>query len=254
MTGPLVRVTETVDEAAETAAALVVSNIVARGTVLGHEDAGEFHLAVSGGSVATSVVPAIVAAGTSAGVDWSRVHVWFADERFVPRGHPDRTAVPIAAALREAPGFDAANLHATLSAELGVSLDECADAYDADLRRLVPPSHDGDTPALDLVLLGAGPDGHTASLFPDHDGLQPDSDRAVIAVRDSPKPPPERVSLTLSAIRAAQTVTAVVTGEAKAEAVAMALRPGVDATRSPLGASLVGPARTLILDAAARGH
>ncbi|GGA56842.1 6-phosphogluconolactonase [Pseudoclavibacter endophyticus] len=198
---------------------------------------GEVHIAVSGGSVATSVVPAMVAAGESAGVDWSRVHVWFADERFAPRGHEDRNAVPIVQALREASGFDRANLHTTLTSDMiGIDVAEAARAYEQELSETVA--------ALDLVLLGTGPDGHTASLFPGHPLVTtPPPGRSVVEILDSPKPPPQRVTLTLEAIRASGAVWAIVTGDDKADAVATASRADVADSDSPLAAALRSPGR-----------
>ena len=211
---------------------------------------GELHVAVSGGSMATEVVPAMVEAGESAGLDWSRVHVWFADERFVPRGHDDRNAVPIVAALRAASGFDEANLHVTLTSDLeGVDVAEAARAYEHDLRETVD--------ALDLVLLGAGPDGHTASLFPGHLLVtEPAPGRLVLPISDSPKPPPERVTLTFEAIAAAPQVWAVVTGAGKADAVATACDPDASPASTPLGTALrgrEGAGRMLVLDEAVAG-
>lgn len=234
-------------------AAAAADEVARRFTAALGEREGELHVAVSGGSVATAVVPALVAATNAARLDWSRVHVWFADERFVPRGHEDRNAVPIVEALREARGFDLANLHATLSSDLdGVDVDEAARAYEHELREAIP--------ALDLVLLGAGPDGHTASLFPGHPLVtHPEPGRLVVAIADSPKPPPERVTLTLDAIRAARLVWAVVTGDGKADAAARALGESANATASPLGASLraadggAADGRLLVLDEAAAG-
>lgn len=215
------------------------------------EDRAEWHVAVSGGSVATAVVPAIVEAGNAAELDWSRLHVWFADERFLERGDPERNATPIAAALRSAHGFAPEHLHAALASDEGADLAGAADAYAHELATMLPAGDDG-MPRLDLVLLGAGPDGHTASLFPGRAGHEEER-AAVIAVDDSPKPPPERVSLSLAAIRAADRVWAVVTGSGKADAVALAVRSD-DAAESPLGAA-AGRLETLLLldeDAAAQ--
>lgn len=212
----------------------------------------ELHIAVSGGSVATKVLPAFVAALDSAGLDWSRVHVWFADERFVPTGHDDRNVVAVAEALKGATGFEQARLHATLASDSGESLDDAAAAYEAELRALVPPVDGvpGGIPSLDLVLLGAGGDGHTASLFPGTKGLDTAS-ALVESIRDSPKPPPERVTLTLPAIREAARVWAVVTGAEKADAVRLAATEGVSAEESPLGAATGRLETLLLLDAAA---
>lgn len=239
------------DDAAAVAAAVgqrFVEVARERGLVPDGADApsGELHIAVSGGSVATAVVPELVSAGLAAGLDWSRVHVWFADERFVPRGHEDRNAVPIVEALRRASGFDPVNLHVTLTSDVVTTAEEAARAYERDLRATAP--------ALDLVLLGAGPDGHTASLFPGHASVTaPDERRDVIDVLDSPKPPPQRITLTLRAVHSASHVWAVVTGAEKAPAVATALQPDAPASVSPLGAALRGTAqgRVLFLDAQA---
>jgi 6-phosphogluconolactonase len=89
-------------------------------------------------------------------------------------------------------------------------------------------------PAFDLVLLGVGPDGHCCSLFPDHPGTQV-RDRSVIAVSDSPKPPPTRISLTFPALDAAREIWFVASGAAKADAVARALS-GVDPVHVPSSA------------------
>lgn len=205
----------------------------------------EWHVAVSGGSVAASVVPAMIAAGDAARLDWSRLHVWFADERFLDRGDPERNATPIAHALRGAAGFVPEHLHAVLARDEGEPLEAAAEAYAHELATVVPAGADG-RPSLDLVLLGSGPDGHTASLFPGRRGHEDDT-RLAIAVDDSPKPPPERVTLTFAAIGAAERVWAVATGAGKAEAVALAVRePG--AAESPLGAARGRCETVLILD------
>ncbi|WP_424463773.1 6-phosphogluconolactonase [Pseudoclavibacter helvolus] len=212
----------------------------------------ELHVAVSGGSVATRVLPALVTAVADAGLDWSRVHVWFADERFVPTGHDDRNVVAVAAALKGAAGFEQTRLHPTLASDSGETLEDAAAAYEAELRALVPPADGapGGVPSLDLVLLGAGGDGHTASLFPGTDGLEQTS-ALVDTVRTSPKPPPERLTLTLPCIQQAARVWAVVTGAEKADAVRLASTEGVTAIESPLGAADGRLETLLLLDAGA---
>ena len=99
-----------------------------------------------------------------------------------------------------------------------VDLDRAAAAYDVDLRLTL-----GDPPALDLLLLGVGPDGHVCSLFPGHPALN-EQTRYAVAVGDAPKPPPRRITLTLPAIRAARAIIVCAFGEEKAEAV----RDGLD--------------------------
>jgi 6-phosphogluconolactonase len=143
-----------------------------------------------------------------AGMDvaWGRVTVLFGDERCVAPDDPESNYRMAREALlgRVHP----ASVH-RMAGELGP--DEAAAAYDAIVAGLQP---------LDVVLLGVGDDGHTASLFPGNPALQ--AEGWATPVRGAPKPPPERVSLTLRAIRGARTVLVLATGAGKADAVALA--------------------------------
>jgi 6-phosphogluconolactonase len=161
-------------------------------------------------------------------VTWGRVTILFGDERCVPPDHPDSNFKMVRAALldRVSPG----SVH-RIPAELGP--DEAADLYSHVVARLVP---------LDVVVLGVGEDGHTASLFPGHPELQ--ADGWVVGVRNAPKPPPDRVTLTLPALQGARRVIVLATGAGKAEAVARAKRCEV-----PSG--MIAGARWLIDRAAA---
>jgi 6-phosphogluconolactonase len=141
-------------------------------------------------------------------VVWGRVTVLFGDERCVPPDHPDSNYRMARATLldRVAP----ATVH-RIPAELGP--DEGAALYSPVVASLAP---------LDIVLLGIGEDGHTASLFPGHAAVQ--ANGWAIGIRDSPKPPPERVTVTLPALRGARRVIILATGAGKADAVAKAKR------------------------------
>ena len=143
-----------------------------------------------------------------AGVRWGRVTVLFGDERCVPPDDPDSNYRMAREALldRVAP----ATVH-RIAGELGP--DEAAAAYDGIVGALAP---------LDVVLLGAGEDGHTASLFPGHPEVQ--ASGFAVGVRNAPKPPPDRVSLTLPALQGARRVIVLATGAGKADAVARARR------------------------------
>jgi 6-phosphogluconolactonase len=143
-----------------------------------------------------------------ADVKWGRVTVLFGDERCVPPDHPDSNYRMAREALLDhvAP----ATVH-RMAGELGP--DEAASVYDSIVGALNP---------LDVVLLGAGEDGHTASLFPGHPELQ--ATGWAVGVRNAPKPPPDRVSLTLPALRGARHVIVLATGAGKADAVAKARR------------------------------
>ena len=141
-------------------------------------------------------------------VRWGRVTVLFGDERCVPPDDPDSNYRLARKALlnRAAP----AAVH-RIAGELGP--DEAAAAYDGIVGALAP---------LDVVLLGAGEDGHTASLFPGHPEVQ--ASGFAVGVRNAPKPPPDRVSLTLPALQGARRVIVLATGAGKADAVARARR------------------------------
>ncbi|HEY4913904.1 MAG TPA: 6-phosphogluconolactonase [Candidatus Dormibacteraeota bacterium] len=163
-------------------------------------------------------------------VEWGRVSVLFGDERCVPPDHPDSNYRMARQALldRVAP----ATVH-RMPAELGP--DEGAGLYAHVVASMAP---------LDVVLLGVGEDGHTASLFPGHPALK--ASGLVIGIRDSPKPPSKRVTLTLNALQSARRVIILATGAGKAEAVARAKRREV-----PSG--MIAGARWLI-DRAAAGQ
>ena len=137
-------------------------------------------------------------------LDWSRVEIYFGDERCLPPGDKDRNDAMAFDALIRHIDLPQANLH-PIPAELGA--DQAALVY----ARLLDK-----TGALDLVLLGLGEDGHTASLFPDNAALG--SDAAAVAVYGAPKPPPERVSLSLLTLNAARSKLFIVSGDGKRDA------------------------------------
>ncbi len=187
---------------AETADRLVTTISV----VLGEQD--ECHVALTGGSVGTELLAAL----RGRALDWSRIHCWWGDERFVAAADGDRNALQAREALLDHVDVPVANVHELPASDAGLDLDAAAAAATAEL---------GDR-VLDLVLLGMGPDAHVASLFPGHDGTDVEG-AAVIAVRDSPKPPPERLSLTFDALNRAPRVWLVVAGDDKASALALAM-------------------------------
>lgn len=180
-------------------------------------------VALTGGRVAARVHEALVAASRDR-VDWSRVDIWWGDERYVPRDSPDRNAAQAASLLGQV-AVDPARVHVMPASDRAPAdgtdgLAEAAAAYGAELR-----AHGSGR--FDVVMLGVGPDGHVASLFPGFPQLDVVDDMAV-PVTGSPKPPPERISLTLPALSRTSAVWFVVSGEEKAEAVARALATGAD--------------------------
>lgn len=188
---------------------------------------GEASIVLTGGSIGIATLAAL--AGTTSGnsVDWSRVNVWWGDERFVPHGHPDRNDRQAREALLDHVAVDESRVHpmpASASLLAGPGADdvlEAAGTYADELARWASVESHAPIPHLDVLLLGVGPDGHVASLFPHSPALY--DTRTVVGVEGSPKPPPRRISLTLPTIQSADEVWLIVAGESKAAAVAMAL-------------------------------
>lgn len=146
--------------------------------------------------------------------DWAGIELWFGDERCVGPDDPESNYRMVAATLLARAPIDPGQVH-RIPGELGPH--EGARAYAAELCDRVPRDENG-TPVLDVVVLGLGPDGHTASLFPGGEEL--DSQDIAVPVLRAPKPPPERVSLSLIVLRAARRCVMLATGASKADAVA----------------------------------
>ncbi|CAI9415017.1 6-phosphogluconolactonase [Nocardioides sp. T2.26MG-1] len=172
-------------------------------------------IALTGGSIAEEIHRELARLSPASEVDWTQVVVWWGDERFVAPDSPDRNAGQAREAFLDAVGVDPAKVHEMPSTADTADVEAGAAAYAADLR-----AHgSGD---FDVVMLGIGPDGHIASLFPGFPQLDV-TDRIAVGVTGSPKPPPERISLTLPALNRARSVWFLVSGDGKAGAVAQAL-------------------------------
>lgn len=178
------------------------------------------NIVLTGGSVGIGILAAISRAANRSDVQWDRVQFWWGDERWVAAGHADRNDQQARDALLDQLQLPPQNLHPFPAADAGLGLDAAAESYAADLAAAAPV---GETlPHFDILLLGVGPDGHIASLFPERGDLV-DASGTVVAVRNSPKPPPERLSLTLSAINSAERVWLALAGADKASALGLAL-------------------------------
>ncbi len=143
------------------------------------------------------------------------VELWFADERCVGPDDEQSNYLLAARTLLGAAAIPPERVHRMLG-ELGPH--EGARRYAAELVAHVPPA-DGGPPVLDLIVLGIGPDGHVASLFPGASTLDAGEDAICLGVTDSPKPPPERITLSLAVLRAARGCLLLATGASKADAV-----------------------------------
>jgi 6-phosphogluconolactonase len=179
-------------------------------------------------------------------IDWSRVHVFWGDERYVPEDDDERNDKQAREALLDHIGIPAANVHAMPSSdgESGDDLDAAALAYEQVLAANADPREP--TPIFDVHLLGMGPEGHINSLFPDTAAVR-EKDRMVVGVTDSPKPPPRRITLTLPAIARSREVWLVVSGAAKADAVAAAVG-GADPVDVPAAGAIGRDATLWLLD------
>ncbi len=153
------------------------------------------HIALTGGSMGGAVLRATADDPRSAAIDWSLVHFWWGDERFVPRDDADRNSLQSREALLDHIPVPAENVHEVAGPETGLTLDESAAAYAAELARFGTDEHPW--PSFAVCFLGVGPDGHIASLFPDREEVTV-TDAAALAVRDSPKP---RLSASRSPVR-----------------------------------------------------
>lgn len=205
---------------------------------------GVAHVSLTGGSMGSEIVRSLAATPARAAVDWTRVHVWWGDERYLPAGDPDRNDTQNDDAGLDTLGLDPAHVHRVAGPDASASAEESAQAY-------ADAIHAAGHGAFDVMVLGVGPDGHIASLFPHHPAAGT-TDAMAVAVHDSPKPPPDRVSLTRECLERSRLVWFLVAGGDKADAV----RRGV--TGSPFAetpaAHVLGSEQTLWLvdtDAAA---
>jgi 6-phosphogluconolactonase len=176
---------------------------------------GVAHIALSGGTTPGHTYELLAADSDT----WSGVEVWFADERCVPP-EDEQSNYRLVTDTLIAPGALAEEHTHRMRGELGPH--EGAIGYSRELLAGVP-AEEGATPQLDLVLLGIGPDGHVASLFPGAPTLDAGEEAICLGVEDSPKPPPQRITLSLPVLRAARGCVLLATGASKADAVSAML-------------------------------
>lgn len=197
---------------------------------------GAFFCSLAGGTTPLSCYRILAAPMISSKVNWEKTHVFWGDERCVPEGHPDRNdEAALEVLLRKVP-LPLRNIHRVPATE-----PDAAQRYESDLlgtfeeiSRSSGPSS-STIPRFDLILLGMGPDGHTASLFPGHPAVE-EKTRLVVRVDGAPKPPPSRITFTLPLINAARHVAFLVTGADKSTALRRVLNgdPALPAARVAL--------------------
>jgi 6-phosphogluconolactonase len=184
------------------------------------DELGQANVVLTGGSVGIAVLEAIRDSPARDTVDWSRVDFWWGDERWVPKTDAERNELQARDALLDHIRVPEANIHPFPASDEGDDLDGAARRYAAELAAFAP--FGAPLPRFDITFLGVGPDGHIASLFPHLPGIR-EKESTVIAVHNSPKPPPGRLSLTRPVLNGSERVWLVLAGADKASALGLAL-------------------------------
>lgn len=198
---------------------------------------GHATLSLTGGTVGVKTAAALAAVE----VDWSRITIYFGDERFLPADDPERNDGQLDEALLDSLG-DRPTIHRWPARTADMTdVDAAAETF---LAALDLPG--GDEPLFDVTLLGMGGEGHIDSIFP-HTPAVAETERLVVGVRDCPKPPPERLTFTLPAVRRSRHILVVATGDGKAEAVAQGIK-GADPADWPIAGAVGMETTTYHLD------
>ena len=203
--------------------------------------ASRINLAISGGAITTSLLPSLLPFVGE--VDWSRVRVWLVDERYVAAGDEDRNDDQAwEGFFRAASGVEFVRMPTSDASAPGAgSLDEATTAFANTWRELMGER------SFDIALIGMGPDGHICSLFPGR--VDMDEASPILAIRNSPKPPPQRITVSMPVMRACGEVWLTTAGAAKADTLGAAF-----AGASPLDipvAGVLAPSTRVYLDEAA---
>ncbi|TQN31382.1 6-phosphogluconolactonase [Haloactinospora alba] len=229
---------------AELLAKSVAARLITR-LVDAQAERGSACVALTGGGIGTAVLREVATAPARDAVDWRRLDVWWSDERFLPTGDAERNETAARSALLDHVNVDPERVH-PMPAPGGSYGDDPAGGaqrYASALREAAGES--AGFPRFDVCLLGVGPDAHVASLFPDHSASR-EEDQLAVALRDAPKPPPQRVTLTFPVLRGAREVWLVASGGEKADAVARSLDSTAGGAHVP-AAGARGSERTLLL-------
>jgi 6-phosphogluconolactonase len=245
MSSPLVVVHRDATVLAQAVAARIITVIVDAQAAR-----GEASIVLTGGGIGGATLRELAESSARYAIDWSRLAIWWGDERFLPAGHPDRNETQARDALLNHVDLDPERVHPMPASDgpAGDDLDSAAELYAKVLADESHPEDHGPSPRFDVLLVGLGPDGHVASLFPEAPALY--DERPVVPVRGAPKPPPSRLSMSLGVINNAREAWVIAAGEEKASAARLALS-GAGSTAVP-AAGVHGRAATRwLLDRAA---
>lgn len=229
--------------ASTVAARLVVKIIDAQA------ERGWASIVLTGGRIAVKVLRSVAELPAADAIEWSRVDLWWGDERFLPAGDPERNETQAREALLDSLALDPARVHPMPASDGpdGDDAEAAAQRYARELAAAARPSS-SELPHFDVLMLGVGEDGHVASIFPEHPVGYATGTTA--AVHNSPKPPPTRITLTMHTIRTAEEVWLVASGPDKAVPIGMAI-DGTGPRQVP-AAGATGTDKTLwLLDRAA---
>ncbi|MFG1924048.1 6-phosphogluconolactonase [Cryptosporangium sp. NPDC048952] len=233
-----------VHQDAEVLAAAAAARLMVR-IVDAQNARGSASIVLTGGGVGIGTLKALNASPARDAIDWDALDIWWGDERYVAPGDPERNEVQANEALLDHVPVNPSRVH-RMPAAAGNSPEGAAEQYADELSKAARPG--ADLPRFDVLMLGVGPEGHVASIFPESPAAYDEG--LVCAVRNCPKPPPTRVSLTFGTITSADEVWLLAAGEGKAEAVGLALA-GAGRVQIP-AAGARGGVRTLwLLDEAA---
>jgi 6-phosphogluconolactonase len=200
--------------------ALELSLFIQKCAVDAVERSGKFTIALSGGSL-----PKFLAALADVEMPWDKYHIFYADERCVPLDHPESNHRGAEEHFLSKVPIPRAQIF-TINPNLVANPHEAAVDYEQTLLDVLEKSATGE-PSFDLVLLGLGPDGHTCSLFPGHQLLE-ETSKYVSFLLDSPKPPPQRITLTFRALEFSREIAFVATGAGKADIIRQIIDEEVD--------------------------
>jgi 6-phosphogluconolactonase len=216
---------------------------LARAAIAAH---GRFVVALSGGSTPRAMHERLARSPLRDSVDWANVHIFWGDERMTPPDDPQSNYRMARETLLQHVPIPAANIYPVPT--VGGTPEAAADAYD----ETIAATLGAQSPRFDLILLGMGPDGHTASLFPGQPEVVRPSEALAAAVHNAPKPPPARVTFTYRLINVAANVIVLVSGADKAATLREVLRGPADVARLPAqGVRPKNGKLTWLVDAAA---
>lgn len=195
------------DEVADVVARRLLERIVEL-----QERRGIVHVCLTGGRTADKMYERFAELVPRSQLDAAKLQLWWGDEYFIPATDPERNSLQAVTRLARTMHIKSADIHMMPAQDGRADSHQCAAEYETELADTV----------FDITLLGVGADGHVGSIFPDSPGFEP-TNRLVVGVTDAPKPPSDRISLTIPAMNRSDEIWVIATGAAKSDAAARAI-------------------------------